>query len=363
MTAALGGPLAGLRVVEMVGLGPAPYATAVLADFGCDVVCVERSAPPVPDRPATSPMLRGKRSVVLDVKTPTGLDGVLALTDAADVFVDPYRPGVCERLGLGPDVLTARNPRLIYARMTGYGQDGPLAHAAGHDINYIALSGALEMIGPDGGAPVFPVNLLGDFAGGSMLLAFGVACAAYERERSGLGQTIDVAMVDGAAQIAGPMFTAKTSGHWGRRGTNVLDGGAPYYNVYETADGQWISIGALEPQFHAELYARLGLDEPEGWATRGWAEERARLTELFRSRTRDEWCALLDGSDSCFAPVLSVAEVARHPHTRHRGIAVDVHGSTHAAPAPRLSRTPATTTVPCHPGQHRLTDVLADWTT
>jgi alpha-methylacyl-CoA racemase len=356
------GPLAGLRVVEMVGQGPAPYATTILADFGCDVVCVERFAPPAPDRAAVSPMMRGKRSVVADVKTDEGRVAVRRLADAADVFVDPYRPGACERLGLGPEVLCASNRRLIYARMTGFGQDGPLASAAGHDINYIALGGALEMIGPAGQAPVFPVNLLGDFAGGGMMLVFGIVCAAYERERSGLGQVIDAAMIDGVAAILGPMFMAKTTGFWGPRGTNHLDGGAPFYNVYETADRKWISIGAIEPQFHAELYRRLGLAEPDGWETDGWAAEKDRLAEVFRARTRDEWCELLEGTDSCFAPVLSVPEMLTHPHTATRGIGVDIHGTTQAAPAPRLSRTPATANDPCHPGQHSITDVLADWT-
>ncbi|MEI2707024.1 MAG: CoA transferase [Ilumatobacteraceae bacterium] len=203
--------------------------------------------------------------------------------------------------------------------MTGFGQDGPLASAAGHDINYIALGGALEMIGPAGQAPVFPVNLLGDFAGGGMMLVFGIVCAAYERERSGLGQVIDAAMIDGVAAILGPMFMAKTTGFWGPRGTNHLDGGAPFYNVYETADRKWISIGAIEPQFHAELYRRLGLAEPDGWETDGWAAEKDRLAEVFRARTRDEWCELLEGTDSCFAPVLSVPEMLTHPHTANAG--------------------------------------------
>ena len=250
------GPLAGLRVVELVGQGPGPYGAMLLADLGCDVVAVDRAAAADTSRPATNPMARGKRSVVLDLKAPADREVLLTLLDQADVLIDPFRPGVCERLGVGPDVVTARNPRLIYARMTGWGQDGPWAQAAGHDIDYIALSGALHAIGYEGQPPTMPINLLGDFAGGGLVLAMGVACAAFERTQSGLGQVIDVAMVDGAAMIFGPFFSAVAGGGWGPRGTNHLDGAAPFYGVYETADGGWmVRRGLFEVERDAALVA------------------------------------------------------------------------------------------------------------
>jgi alpha-methylacyl-CoA racemase len=307
-------------------------------------------------------MMRGKRGVALDLKTAEGVAALLDLTDRADVFVDPFRPGVCERLGIGPEVVCARNPRIIYTRITGFGQTGPLATAAGHDINYIALSGALSMIGFAGQPPTFPINVLGDFAGGGVMLALGVACAAFERERSGVGQVIDAAMVDGAAMVLGPLFAAATMGAWGARGTNHLDGAAPFYNVYATSDGGWISVGAIEPQFHATLYRLLGVDEPPQWQRDQWPAQKDLLAAVFATRTRDEWCALLEGTESCFAPVLSPAEVAVHDHTVARGIATTINGVTQAAPAPRFSRTPAATAPPCHPGSHPLDDVLSSWT-
>ena len=356
------GPLRGLRVVELVGQGPGPYCGALLADLGADVVCVDRPRPSPSAGLPTSPMLRGKRSVALDLKAPGSVDQVLELTDRSDAFIDPFRPGVCERLGLGPDVAMARNPRLIYGRMTGWGQDGPMADAAGHDINYIALSGALHLLGPAGGAPSFPINLLGDFAGGGMLLALGIACAVIERATSGLGQVIDAAMVDGAAQVLGPIFAAATSGRWGPRGTNHLDGGAHFYNVYRCADGEWISVGAIEPQFYAALLAGLGLEDDGAQHDVGrWSEWKARFTEVFATRTRDEWEANFAGTDACVAPVLHPSEVAAHPHTAARGIAVDVNGSVQAQAAPRFSRTPAAAGIPCHPGSTAISDALAAW--
>lgn len=359
----MSGPLHGLRVVELVGQGPGPYCGMLLADLGCDVVAVERGAtPPVPDRPATNPMVRGKRSVALDLKDPADLARLLELVDRADVFIDPFRPGVCERLGLGPDVLMARNERLLYARMTGFGQDGPWSQAAGHDIDYIALSGALHTIGYEGQPPTIPINLLGDFAGGGLLLAMGIACAAFERSRSGLGQVIDAAMVEGAALIFGPFFAAYASGGWGPRGTNQLDGGAPFYNVYETADGGWMAVGAIEPQFHRAFLAGLGLDDDGSqWNRPAWPATKERYAAIFRTRTRAEWEQQFDGTDACVAPVLSPTEVAHHPHTAARQVVVERNGVPQPNTAPRFSRTPGTVGDPCHPGAHTVGDVLSSW--
>lgn len=370
MTAAHTGPLAGIRVVEMVGQGPGPYGAMILADLGADVVAVDRpevAARVKRERPATNPLMRGKRSIALDAKDPEHLDRLLALVDRADVFVDPFRPGVCERLGLGPEVLHARNERLIYARMTGWGQDGPLAHTAGHDINYVALSGALHTFGYEGQPPTMPINLFGDFAGGGLVMAFGVAAALVERQRSGRGQVIDTAMVDGAAMILGPFFLAVDSGVWGPRGTNHLDGGAHFYNVYGTADGKWVSVGAIEPQFYAELVQKLGVSGDELLAPHRqmdraiWAEAKKKMAVVFGSRTRDEWCAIFDGSDACFAPVLAPNEVPDHPHMAARGTTTRIDGVLNAQPAPRFSRSTAFAGVPCHPGAHTLDDVLASW--
>jgi alpha-methylacyl-CoA racemase len=361
------GPLAGLRVVELVGQGPGPYCGMLLADLGADVVAVvrpaeARAAADRLDRPATNPLMRGKRSVVADLKDEGGVASVLALLDRADVFIDPFRPGVCERLGLGPDVACERNPRLIYGRMTGWGQEGPWAQAAGHDIDYIALSGALSMIGYEGQPPTMPINLLGDFAGGGLLLTMGIAAAAFERSVSGRGQVIDAAMVDGAALILGPFFSAASSGFWGPRGTNQLDGGAHFYNVYETSDAEWIAVGAIEPQFYAAFLAGLGLpaDTPQ-WDQATWPELKEQVAAVVRTRTRDEWCEVFEGTDACVAPVLAPGEVPSHPHTAARGTVVELNGVPQPQAAPRFSRTPAVATPPCHPGQHALPDILADW--
>ena len=364
------GPLAGTRVVELVGQGPGPYGAMILADLGADVVAVDR-----PDvaarvnraRPATNPMNRGKRGVALDLKSPEHREQLLALVDRADVFIDPFRPGVCERLGLGPDVLCARNERLIYGRMTGWGQDGPMAQAAGHDINYIALSGALHTIGYAGQPPTMPINLLGDFAGGGLVLAFGVAAALVERQRSGRGQVIDTAMVDGAAMILGPFFSAVANGFWGPRGTNHLDGGAHFYNVYGTADGKWVSVGAIEPQFYAEFVQKLGVADDDLFAGSRqmdrsiWAAAKERVAAVFATRTRDEWCAIFEGSDACFAPVLAPDEVPNHPHMAARGTTTTINGVLQAQPAPRFSRSAAFAGTPCHPGEHDVADVLTSW--
>lgn len=370
MSAAHTGPLAGTRVVELVGQGPGPYGAMILADLGADVVAVDRpevAARANTARPATNPMMRGKRGVALDLKNPDDRERLLALVDRADVFIDPFRPGVCERLGFGPDALSARNERLIYGRMTGWGQHGPMASAAGHDINYIALSGALHTIGYEGQPPTMPINLLGDFAGGGLVLAFGVAAALVERQRSGRGQVIDTAMVDGAAMILGPFFSAVAGGFWGPRGTNHLDGAAHFYNVYETSDAKWVSVGAIEPQFYAELVSGLELGDDEAFAAdrqmdrSNWAAAKEKVARVFATRTRDEWCAIFEGTDACFAPVLAPDEVPAHPHMAARGTTTTINGVLQAQPAPRFSRSEAFAGVPCHPGQHVVDDVLAGW--
>ncbi len=361
------GPLKGLRVVELGGQGPGPYCGMLLADLGADVVAVERRAVAAGasidrSKPATNIFNRGKRSVVLDLKQPDDVVSMLALLDRADAFIDPFRPGVCERLGIGPDIVCGRNPRMIYGRMTGFGQDGPLAQAAGHDVNYVALSGALHSIGYEGQPPTMPINLLGDFAGGGMLLTLGIACAAFERSLSGMGQVIDTAMVDGAALVFAPMFAAYASGTFGDRGKNLLDGGAPFYNVYETADGKFVSVGAIEPQFYAELLERAGVGlEGRQMDKAAWPQGKAALAEAFRAKTRDEWCALMEGTEVCFAPVLHPAEVAAHPHNAARGTIVEINGVAQPQSAPRFSRTPGSAKESCHPGAHLVADVLTAW--
>lgn len=361
-TPRMNGPLSGLRVVELVGQGPGPYGSMLLADLGCDVVAVDRAAGTDTDKPATNPMARGKRSVVLDLKDPADLSTLLELVDHADVLIDPFRPGVCERLGIGPDVVMARNPRLIFGRMTGWGQDGPWAQAAGHDIDYIALSGALHAIGYEGQPPTMPINLLGDFAGGGLVLAMGVACAAFERSQSGLGQVIDVAMVDGAAMIFGPFFSAVAGGGWGPRGTNHLDGAAPFYGVYETSDGGWMAVGAIEPQFHRALREGLGLvDDGSQWQRATWPATKLQYAELFRARTRREWEDTFEGTEACVAPVLDPTEVATHPHTAARETVITRNGVLQPNTAPRFSRTPGTVGDPVHAGTNSAADVLSGW--
>jgi alpha-methylacyl-CoA racemase len=340
------GPLHGVRVIEIASLAPAPFGCMILADLGADVVRVDRA-----DRgdgldlgPA-GPLARSRRSIALDLKDPAGIDVLLRLADTADVLVEAFRPGVAERLGFGPQVCAGRNPRLIYARMTGWGQHGPLASTAGHDIDYIAVAGSLDPIGRAGQRPVPPLNLVGDFGGGGMLLAVGVLAALLERERSGLGQVVDAAMVDGSALLASFLYGLRAAGAWrDERGTNLLDGGAPFYDTYRTADGRHMAVGALEPKFYAELLARLGLDPaglPAQYDRSGWPALRAALTAAFGSRTQAEWAAVFDGSDACVAPVVSPADAPDHPHNAARGTFVDVGGLVQPAPAPRFSRTPA----------------------
>jgi alpha-methylacyl-CoA racemase len=358
------GPLEGVRVVEIAGIGPGPFCAMLLADMGAEVVRVDR--PAGGDGQRWPPVLgRGRRSVVVDLKHERGAEVVLRLAASADALIEGFRPGVAERLGIGPAACLARNPRLLYGRMTGWGQEGPWRHVAGHDIDYIALAGALHPIGRAGQAPVPPLNLVGDFGGGGLLLAFGIACGLLETRRSGRGQVIDAAVVDGAALLTTLIHELAAMGLWhAERGANLLDGGAPFYDVYETADGQYLAVGALEPRFYAELLARLGLDErdlPAQMDRDRWPELRERLAAAFRARTRAEWCELFDGSDACVAPVLSPGEAPGHPHNRARQAFVPVGGSLEPAPAPRFGRTPsAPPSPPPTPGQHT-DEVLAAW--
>jgi len=361
------GPLSGLKVIELASIGPGPFCAMLLADLGADVVRVDRTEPSglgVPIGKRFEINGRNRRSVALDLKAAAGRDAALALVAGADMLIEGFRPGVAERLGLGPDDCLARNPRLVYGRMTGFGQSGPLADAAGHDINYISLTGALAAIGPAGGKPVPPLNLIGDYGGGALYLAFGLMAALFERQHSGQGQVVDAAMVDGAASLASIFFGLRAAGTWGdERGANLLDGGAPFYDTYETADGGHISVGALEPKFFAELVRRTGL--PETWLKkqydrRTWSEMRDTFTHLFKSRTRDEWCRLLEGSDACFAPVLGFGEAPHHPHAVARGAFVEVDGVVQPAPAPRFGRSlPDAPRPAVQVGQHTR-DVLAE---
>ena len=340
------GPLHGLRIIELEGIGPVPMCAMLLADLGADVVRIDRREPSglglaLERRFAVNS--RNRRSVALDLKTAPGRDAALRLIDRADVLLEGFRPGVAERLGLGPQVCHARNPGLVYGRMTGFGQQGPLAQAAGHDLNYIALSGALHAIGPRGGKPVPPLNLVGDYGGGSLYLALGVLAALHERKASARGQVVDAAMVDGANSLMSIFYGLTAAGAWGgARGENLLDGGAPYYDTYEAADGKFVAVGAIEPKFFAELGQRIGLDPRfvENQNDRSlWPEMRAALAAIFMQRTRDDWCALLEGSDACFAPVLSMAEAPQHAHAKSRAAFVEIDGVVQPAPAPRFDRT------------------------
>ncbi|GIF05636.1 CaiB/BaiF CoA transferase family protein [Actinoplanes siamensis] len=344
--------LSGTRVVELAGLAPGPFGCMVLADLGADVVLVDRPGGTGPLVPPAGPLQRGRRAVTLDLKSQDGLAGLLSLVEKADVLVEGYRPGVAERLGFGPQTCLTINPRLVYGRITGWGQDGPLAAAAGHDIDYLAIAGALEPLGRSGERPHAPINLLADFAGGGMLLAVGVLAALLERERSGRGQVVDAAMVDGSALLTTFLHGMIGSGLWrGGRGENLLDGGAPFYDTYRTADGGYVAVGALEPQFYAALLAGLGLTGDPGLPTqfdsRGWPELRRVFTERFAARTRDEWAGVFAGLDACVSPVLTPAEAPAHPHNRARDAFVEVDGVPQPAPAPRFSRTPAAVPQAC----------------
>ncbi|CQD20616.1 alpha-methylacyl-CoA racemase [Mycobacterium europaeum] len=351
------GPLRGVRIVMMGGLGPAPFCGMLLGDLGADVIRVDGLPGVNGPLPIDYSVRRSQRSLAADVKDPRGRDLVHRLVADADAFVDVYRPGVAERLGIGPDALCERNPRLVYARMTGYGQDGPLAGHAGHDINYIALAGALHGIGA-AESPVPPLNLVGDYGGGGMLLAVGLLSAILEARESGTGQVLDVAMVDGVAALLAPYFGMVPAGTWrDRRHDNLLDGAAHFYGVYATADGGHFAVGAMEPKFYAELCDRLGVDVPHDEdAPETWAAHRATLAARFAEKSREEWARLLDTPGCCATPVLSLAEAPRHPHLAARKTFIDIDGITQPAPAPRFSRTwPATPTSPSLPGDHTRT--------
>ncbi|MGH8974878.1 MAG: CaiB/BaiF CoA transferase family protein [Acidimicrobiia bacterium] len=361
------GPLQGVRILEVAGIGPGPFAAMMLADMGAEVLRLDRlGGGRGPAGVPANILDRGRRSVALDLKHPDAVELVLRLVEGADALTEGFRPGVMERLGLGPDACLARNPRLVYGRMTGFGQDGPYASMAGHDINYIALAGVLEHIGRRGEAPVPPINLVGDFGGGGMLLAFGVVCALLEASRSGQGQVVDAAMVDGSAVLMAMMHGMRAMGFWTEeRGTNIIDTGAHFYDVYETADGRYVSIGSIEPQFYAELLRLTGLDgEPDLPAQMdrtAWPALKERMAAIFRSRTRDEWCRIMEGTDVCFAPVLSMTEAPEHPHNRSRETFVEVGGVVQPAPAPRFSRTPPQISGPPSAPGVDTDQALADW--
>jgi alpha-methylacyl-CoA racemase len=369
----VGGPLSGVKVVELAGLGPAPFGAMVLADLGADVITVDRADQVFGYDPSTAKgnvYGRGRRSVGVDLKSAAGVEVVRRLADAADVFVEGFRPGVTERLGLGPDDLTARNPRLIYVRMTGWGQDGPMAQKAGHDLNYLAVAGPLAHIGREGAPPTPPLNLLADFAGGGLLLALGVCAALFERASSDCGQVIDAAMVDGVALLSAAIGPAYSSGYFtAERGTNLFDSGAPFYDCYRTADDRWISVGALEPQFYAQLLVGLDLSEGSAWPgavipdrddRESWPTLRSRFTDVFAERTLDQWLDRFADLDACVAPVRGYDEVIRDPHVAERGTWVDVDGVVQPAPAPRFARTPTTTGRPPAPAGHHTDELLAE---
>jgi len=363
------GPLEGVKILEIAGIGPGPFAAMMLADMGADIIRVDRAQSVMGGDPAAPPadvLNRGRRSIGVDLKNPDGVEALLTLVESADALIEGFRPGVAERLGFGPDVCLARNPKLVFGRMTGWGQSGPYALAAGHDINYIALAGALDAIGRAGDKPTPPLNLVGDFGGGGMLLAFGVVCALLEAKTSGEGQVVDAAMVDGAALLM-TMFHAFTAmGIWGPdRGTNMLDTGAHFYDVYETSDAKFVSIGSIEPQFYAELLRLTGLDADEAMPKQmdraAWPDLKVRFEALFKTKTRDEWCEIMEHTDVCFAPVLTLTEAPQHPHNIERGTFVERNGVVQPAPAPRFSRTTAEIQrPPSFAGQHT-DEALADW--
>ena len=359
------GPLAGLRVVELQGIGPGPFCGMMLADMGAEVIRVERIGAAQATQAPKDVLTRSRRSIAVDLKSPEGVETVLRLVEKADGLIEGFRPGVTERLGLGPEHCQGRNPRLVYGRMTGWGQEGPMAQAAGHDINYIALAGALHAIGRPGERPVPPLNLVGDFGGGGMLLAYGMVCGLLEVTKSNQGQVIDAAMVDGTAALMAMFYSMSASGAFDtQRGTNLLDGGAHFYDTYETADGEHISIGSIEPQFYALLMEKAGLDpdyfQPQMERGR-WVELKAKLTEVFLSKTQAQWCKIMEGSDVCFAPVLNLIDAAEHPHNKAREAYQTVGGMLQPSPAPRFSRTPAgAIQAPRVPGEDSA-DVLSDF--
>jgi alpha-methylacyl-CoA racemase len=362
------GVLSGFRIVEFAGIGPAPMCAMLLSDMGADVLRLDRAEDAslgIQTDPKYNVLGRGRRSAAVDLKRKEGTEVALRLIEKADALIEGFRPGVMERLGIGPDICMARNSRLVYGRMTGWGQDGPLALAAGHDINYIALTGALHSIGRKGEAPVPPLNLVGDFGGGGVYLALGVVAGLLEAQKSGKGQVIDVAMIDGAASLMAPIYGLRGAGIWSdNRGENILDTGSHYYNVYETSDGKYVAVGSIENKFYAELLRLTGLEGeklPRQNDRAAWSAMQERLAAIFKTKTRDEWCRIMEGSEVCFAPVLTMREAPAHPHNRHRATFVEVEGVVQPAPAPRFARTPSTIQrPPARPGEHTV-EALRDW--
>ena len=357
------GPLSGIRIVEFAGLGPAPFACMLLSDMGADVVRIDRPGVPLGNR--FDIVGRGRRTILLDLKNPSARTEALNLLEHADVLIEGFRPGVMERLGLGPETVAALNPKLVYGRMTGWGQDGPLSQAAGHDINYIATSGALAAIGPLDGPPILPLNLVGDYGGGSLYLVTGILAALLESRTSGKGQVVDAAICDGVFSLMSTTLAHRLRGlHSERRGSNLLDGGAPYYSVYETSDGQYVSVGAIEPQFFALLCDKVGVSQQlrDAQHDKGrWPELREELTRLFARQTRAQWTRILEGTDTCFAPVLTLSEAQAHAHNKVRTAIVDVAGVPQPAPAPRFSRTPSTIQGPAPSQPVMVDEIVAAW--
>jgi alpha-methylacyl-CoA racemase len=366
----MSGPLSGRRIIEIAGIGPGPFAAMMLSDMGAEVIRVERTQAvrgPAPDTAHWDVLLRGRRNIAIDLKSPDGIATLLELVKSADALIEGFRPGVMERLGVGPEDCAKVNPKLVYGRMTGWGQDGPYGPRAGHDINYIALAGALAHFSRAGEAPVPPLNMVGDFGGGGMYLAFGVVCALLEAERSGKGQVVDAAMVDGAASLMSMFWGFKNIGLFNENapGTNLLDTGAHFYDVFECRDSKYVSIGSIEPQFYALLLEKTGLQNDERFAKQmdqsQWPALKETLREVFAKKTQAEWCQIMEGTDVCFAPVLTMSQAAAHPHNVERKTFIEINGVTQPAPAPRFSRsTTQVSTPPAHPGQHTR-EILTDW--
>jgi alpha-methylacyl-CoA racemase len=366
----MSGPLSGRRIIEIAGIGPGPFAAMMLSDMGAEVIRVERTQAvrgPAPDSAHWDVLLRGRRNIAIDLKSPDGIATLLELVKGADALIEGFRPGVMERLGVGPEDCAKVNAKLVYGRMTGWGQDGPYGPRAGHDINYIALAGALAHFSRAGEAPVPPLNMVGDFGGGGMYLAFGVVCALLEAERSGKGQVVDAAMVDGAASLMSMFWGFKNIGLFNENapGTNLLDTGAHFYDVFECKDGKYVSIGSIEPQFYALLLEKIGLQSDERFAKQmdqsQWPALKETLREVFATKTQAEWCQIMEGTDVCFAPVLTMSQAAAHPHNVERKTFIEIDGVTQPAPAPRFSRTTTQVlTPPAHPGQHTR-EILTDW--
>jgi len=351
------GPLKGVKIIEFGGIGPGPFCAMMLSDMGADVIRIERKGSLSLTEPKYDVMMRNRRSISLDLRKPEGAAAVLKMVARVDALQEGFRPGVMEKLGLGPNICLEINPALVYGRMTGWGQEGPLARAAGHDINYISLSGALHTFGRKGQKPVAPLNLVGDFGGGGMLLAFGLVCALFEAQKSGRGQVVDAAMVDGSAALMAMIYGLRAAGLWAdARGVNLLDGGAHFYDTYETADGKYISVGAIEPQFYRLLLQHAAIEDPDfndQLDQKKWPAFKEKITAIFKTKTRAEWCRIMEGSDICFAPVLSLDEAPDHPHNRERKTFVEVDGVVQPAPTPRFSKTPPELqSPPPQPGEH-----------